>query len=89
MALILADEDDLQVAPLTTDEKAWAKKLDALLAKMPARLKLVEVDDTLVLVDLSGLKRVDDDSGFGAVRAAGAVLADLTGGIMKISGMTC
>ncbi|HIH2744965.1 TPA: hypothetical protein ACYLN4_000631 [Burkholderia lata] len=89
MALILANEDDLQVEPLTIDEKVWAKKLDALLAKMPARLKLVEVDDTLVLVDLSGLKRVDDDSGFDVVRAAGAVLGDLTGGLMKISGMTC
>ncbi|WP_186214710.1 hypothetical protein [Burkholderia gladioli] len=89
MALILADEGGLQVEPLTADERAWARKLDTLLAKMPARLKLIEVDDTLVLVDQAGLKSVDDDSGFGAVRAAGAVLANLTGGVMKISGMTC
>ena len=46
MALIL--EDDTLVPELTADERAWAKKLDALLGKMPQRLKLIEVDDSLV-----------------------------------------
>jgi hypothetical protein len=88
MALVLTDEDDVRVAMLTVDEIAWAKRLDGLLAKMPARLKLVEVDDRLVLVDRDRLEAAESGSGFGAVRAAGAVLADLTGGTLKISGMS-
>lgn len=87
MAVILSDDDDLQVPALTADELAWAKKLDTLLAKMPKRLKLIEVDDTLALVDAERATQADE-GGFGAVRDAGAVLADLTGGVMKISGMT-
>lgn len=87
MAVILSDDDDLKVPALTADELAWAKKLDALLGKMPKRLKLIEVDDTLALVDAEGATQADE-GGFGAVRDAGAVLADLTGGVMKISGMT-
>jgi hypothetical protein len=88
MALILADEDDLRVAALTAEEKTWAKKMDALLARMPERLKLIEVDDGLVLVDREALGATESGSGFGAVRHAGAVLADLTSGTLKISGMT-
>jgi hypothetical protein len=85
MALIL--EDDVSVSPLTTEEKAWAKKLDALLGKMPERLKLVEVDDSLVLVD-RGAVEATSESGIGAVRGAGGVLATLTNGVLKITGMT-
>ncbi len=78
MAVILSDGDNLQVPALTADELAWAKKLDALLAKMPKRLKLIEVDDTLALVDAEGATQADE-GGFGAVRDAGAVLADPDG----------
>ncbi|WP_158906789.1 hypothetical protein [Burkholderia sp. L27(2015)] len=86
MALILVDEDDVRVAALSADEKAWAKKLDALLAKMPERLKLVEIDDSVMLIDREAAE--GSEGGFGVLREAGAVLADLTGGVMKISGMT-
>jgi hypothetical protein len=88
MALVLRKDDDLRVPALAAEEKAWAKKLDALLAKMPERLKLIEVDDTLVLVDREAAADRESGTGFAAVREAGAVLAELTGGILKISGMT-
>ncbi|WP_425953066.1 hypothetical protein [Ralstonia pseudosolanacearum] len=87
MSVILTDGDDIQVPALTATELAWAKKLDALLEKMPARLKLIEVDDSLNLVDREAARHACD-GGFDAMRDAGAVLADLTGGTMKISGMT-
>lgn len=89
MSVRVEDVDGIQVAPLNKEELAWAKKLDALLGRMPARLKLIEVDDSLNLVDADALRAAGQDSnGFGAVRDAGAVLACLSNGTLKISGMT-
>lgn len=86
MGLILEDEDDIQVTPLSAEELAWVKKLDSLFGKMPKRLKLIEVDDSLKLVDRAAL--LETDGGFGSVERAGAVLADLKNGFLNVSGMT-
>lgn len=86
MTLRLEDEDDIQVAPLSAEELAWARKLDLLLGKIPKRLKLIEVDDSLKLVDRAAL--LETDGGFGSVERAGAVLADLRNGFLNVSSMT-
>lgn len=91
MSVMLEDEDELQVTPLSVDELAWVKRLDALLGKMPARLKLIEVDDRLKLVDRDAATAALDaamNGSFGALRDAGVVLADIGNGTLKISGMT-
>lgn len=91
MTVSLEHEDDLQVPPLSAEELAWAKKLDALLGKMPARLKLIEVDDSLQLVDTAAAESAlttSRNGAFGALRDAGVVLADIGNGLLKISGMS-
>lgn len=71
--------------PLTSEELTWAKKLDKLLGQMPSRLKIVEVDDQLMLID-SGINPFE--SGVGPLEDAGGFLAMLTNGTMKITSMT-
>lgn len=91
MAVQVKDEDELQAPPLTAEELAWAKKLDAVLGKMPSRLKLIEVDDVLYVVDKSAAETALDASrngAFGALRDAGVVLADIGNGTLKIAGMS-
>ena len=86
MSVTLRDEEDLHVSPLSAAELNWVKKLDALMGKMPNRLKLIEVDDNLMVVDADAASEAD--GGFGALQDGGIVLADIGNATLKIAGMT-
>ncbi|GBG14805.1 patatin [Novimethylophilus kurashikiensis] len=87
MTILLNEETFAE--PLSPEELAWATKLDKLLGQMPPRIKLIEIDDRLKIVDkalaeCAGLS----GGGYGQIVKAGAELADLTNGMFQISGMT-
>lgn len=86
MKPVYTDEDDLQVAPLTDDERAWIEAAAKLFAKMPKRLKLMEGGDCVSVVDADGstLSNCAD----GAARADGILLADLPSAMFKIFGVS-
>ena len=86
MSVTLRDEESLHVLPLSAAELDWAKKLDALMGKMPKRLKLIEIDDNLMVVDAEAASKAD--GGFGSLEDGSMVLADIGNAAMKISGMT-
>lgn len=92
MSVYLQSPEELQVPSLTAEELAWVKKLDKLLGQMPARLKLIECDDSLFVVDddaaKAALNAEAQQGGFQVMVEAGAVLADVGNGTMRVSGMT-
>lgn len=83
--------DEISASPLNAEELAWAKKLDALFGKMPARLLLIEVDDTLVLVDRNATSSASKgrcECVFSDLEKYGVVLAEISNALLKVTGMT-
>jgi len=85
MAFIQEDEDALRVTPLSVDERTWAMALDALFAKMPLRLMLIEVDHSAMLVDRDTWDK--HKGSFAATHEARAVFGTCTNATLRLAHM--
>lgn len=80
MAITLIEKSSLKVPPLTTQDKAWLKKLDGVLNSCPDRLELCATGDAMLsVVDKEGA--LSSELCDGAALDDGVLLADVTGNV--------
>ena len=86
--LRIAREDDLAsgIEPFSTVEIAWLESLERVLREQPNRIKIVEIMDSLKLVDRSYAER-DVEIYDGKARENGVWLADVADSFGKVTGM--
>lgn len=86
MNIHYTNDDDLQVAPLSNSEKQWIEKFDALMSKMPKRLRVLEAGDGVFIYDDSAADGTDLDGNL--AHEKGLVLAQCYGATLKINSVS-